>query len=184
MFGGIDLREHGSGNLGASNTFRFLGAGVAIPVLVLDAAKGFAPVFIAPRFATEGVWSETWLMLVALFFSVLGHMFSPFVGFKGGKGVATTAGGLMALTPIAFLWTFVVWAVVMAATRIVSLASMVAAIALPIVVVGLRAAGRAAYPDAFVAVSIAVTLVVLVKHRSNVRRLLAGEEPALRRQKR
>ncbi|MDH3217254.1 MAG: glycerol-3-phosphate 1-O-acyltransferase PlsY, partial [Candidatus Krumholzibacteria bacterium] len=173
--------EHGSGNLGASNTFRFLGPKIAVLVLVADIAKGFLPTFFAPIYAIGHSLPDRWLMLIAGFFAVIGHMFSVFVGFRGGKGIATTAGVFMALSPVAFLGAFLVWAAVMLTTRIVSVASMSAAIALPAVVYGVGRVGVASADTSLLIISFAITLVVLVKHRSNIRRLVAGKEPVLRR---
>ncbi|MFQ5510328.1 MAG: glycerol-3-phosphate 1-O-acyltransferase PlsY [Candidatus Krumholzibacteriia bacterium] len=182
-FAGIDLREHGSGNLGASNSFRYLGPWVAILVLVADVAKGFAPAYFAPDLAAASEVPGHWLMLAAGFSAVIGHMFSLFVGFKGGKGVATTAGAFMALAPLVLLWAFVVFAIVLGATRIVSVASMSAAVALPVVVFVLDWFGFASYHWSLLALAAAITAVVLTKHRSNIRRLVAGQEPALQRQR-
>jgi glycerol-3-phosphate acyltransferase PlsY len=179
-FGGIDLRQHGSGNLGASNTFRFLGPKVAAGVLVADIAKGFLPVFFAPAYGGDAI-REMWLMYVAGFFAVIGHMFSVFVGFKGGKGIATTAGVFLALSPTAFLGAFAVWAGVMVAVRIVSVASMAGALALPLIVYAAQRLGVAPAERSLIILSCAIAVVVLVKHRSNIKRLLGGTEPVLRR---
>ena len=182
-FAGIDLREHGSGNLGASNTFRFLGAKIAIAVLVADVAKGFLPVRFAPVLAAGSSIPDHWLMLVAGFFTVIGHMFSVFVRFSGGKGIATTAGAFLAIAPWALAIGFGVWSLVMATTRIVSLASLTAAVALPLVVLLVNQVGLANYHWSVFALSVTVMIVVLVKHRSNIKRLLAGQEKALQRHK-
>lgn len=184
VFGGIDLRQHGSGNLGASNTYRLLGGRIALAVLVGDIAKGFVPVFFAPAYAPYGLVSAHWLMLLAGFFAVIGHMFSLFVGFSGGKGVATTAGAYLALSPLGLLATFAVFAGVFAAKRIVSLASICGAVVLPWAVLLLDRTGVASSHGSLFAVSIATSVVVLLKHRSNIKRLLAGEEPVLQRTKR
>lgn len=181
VFAGIDLREHGSGNLGASNTFRFLGPKIALLVLVADIAKGFVPVFFAPRYGLSHHVPDLWLMYIAGFFAVIGHMFSVFVGFKGGKGIATTAGVFMALAPVAFAGAFVVWAITMAVVRIVSVASMAGAIALPFVVYVAQRLAVAPSDRSLLVLSCAITVVVLVKHRSNIKRLVAGTEPVLRR---
>lgn len=184
VFAGIDLRQHGSGNLGATNTFRFLGAKIAVGVLITDIAKGFLPVFFAPAYAGgHGVAAE-WLRLAAALATVLGHMFSVFVKFRGGKGIATTAGAFLALAPWAFLGGFIVFAVAFGVTRIVSVGSIASAIALPVVVYLVNRTGIADYHVSVQLLSLAITLVVLVKHKSNIKRLLAGQEPALQRHKR
>ncbi|MBI4721274.1 MAG: glycerol-3-phosphate 1-O-acyltransferase PlsY [Chitinivibrionia bacterium] len=189
IFAGIDLREHGSGNLGASNTFRMLGPKIAIPVLIGDIAKGFLPVRFAYLANTAQSLSGAadapvlQLMLVAALAAVIGHMYSVFVGFSGGKGIATTAGAFLALVPWAFLGAFIVWLLFFAASRIVSLASLAGAVTLPLFV---YASGRLGMGDphwSLLALSFVITLVVLFKHKANIRRLMAGTEPALSRKK-
>jgi glycerol-3-phosphate acyltransferase PlsY len=184
VFGGIDLRRHGSGNLGASNTYRLLGARIAFAVLAGDVAKGFVPVYFAPLYAPSNAVSGHWLMLVAGFFAVIGHMYSVVVGFQGGKGVATAAGVFLALSPLGLLVTAAVFAAVFAARRIVSLASITGAVVLPFAVLVLDKTGIAPSHWSLFAASTATSVVVLIKHHSNIKRLLAGEEPALQRTKR
>lgn len=181
---GVDLREHGSGNLGASNTYRILGARVAVVVLLLDVAKGFFPVFLAGRLLVgTGSVPVHWLMLSAMFAAIFGHLFSLYVKFSGGKGIATSAGAFLALCPWAFVGAFVVWSVVFAARRIMSLASLSAAVTLPVFVVLAKRFGLGASHWSYVVVSIAIMVVVIVKHRSNIQRLAAGTEPVLARKK-
>lgn len=176
---GIDLREHGSGNLGASNTFRMLGARWAVPVLLLDVAKGFFPVFLAARLDLPGETAAQWLRLAAMASSIVGHMFSPYVRFSGGKGIATAAGAFMALAPWAFLGAFVSFSVAFAARRIVSLASLSGAVTLPVWV---YLAGRVGLSESHwstLVVSTIIMLIIVLKHRSNIQRLMEGTEPAL-----
>jgi glycerol-3-phosphate acyltransferase PlsY len=181
IFAGIDLREHGSGNLGATNTFRFLGPKIALLVLVADIAKGFLPVFFAPAYSPGHSISDLWLMYIVGFFAVIGHMFSVFVRFKGGKGIATTAGVFLALAPAAFVGAFVVFAIVMGISRIVSVASMVSSLALPLMVYISQRLELVPGDRSLLILSFAITAVVLVKHHSNIKRLLSGTEPVLRR---
>jgi len=179
----IDLREHGSGNLGASNTFRILGGRVAIIVLILDIAKGFVPVYLAGHLSLPGSIDPLWLEVTAMFCAILGHLYSPYLGFSGGKGIATSAGAFSALAPYAFGGAFLVFAAVFAAKRIVSLASLAAAITLPIFVYVSGRQGLSEWHWLLQAVSIAIMLIVIVKHRSNIRRLASGSESALARKK-
>jgi glycerol-3-phosphate acyltransferase PlsY len=181
VFGGVDLRRHGSGNLGATNTFRLLGAKIAVAVLALDMAKGFVPVALAPSLAATEAIPREWLMLTAAFFAVIGHMFSMFVSFAGGKGIATTAGAFAALAPLPVVAAAAVFAIVFAAKRIVSLASIVSAVVFPIAVFVLDRIGLAPAPWPLRAAAVLVSVVVLLKHRSNIRRLVRGEESVLRR---
>lgn len=180
---GIDLREHGSGNLGASNTFRNLGVVPGATVLICDIAKGYAPVLVGGRLAAETGLPVHWVALSAAFAAIIGHMFSVYLRFSGGKGIATAGGAFLALTPYALLLSFAVWAMVFAVKRIVSLASLTAAASLPIFV---YLAGRLRWwPShwSYTAVALAVVVVVVYRHQSNIRRLLAGTEPALARKK-
>ena len=168
---GIDLREHGSKNLGATNVYRVLGWWWAIPVALFDIAKGAIPVALFAPWAGRGGW-----FAVALgFAAVLGHMFSPFVGFKGGKGVAAAAGMFLALAPLAVAMAVPVWAACLWLTGYVSLASIVAAVAFPLLV-------RLTQPDAMAPFwgSLALAALIVLSHRANVRRLLAGTENRFR----
>ncbi|MFH1754130.1 MAG: glycerol-3-phosphate 1-O-acyltransferase PlsY [Candidatus Latescibacterota bacterium] len=181
---GIDLREHGSGNLGASNTYRILGPKIAIFVLLADVAKGFLPVFFAPAIAWQQGVSELWLMLAAALFSVLGHSYSIYLKFQGGKGIATSAGAFLALTPWACLAALTVWSLVLAAKRVVSLASLAAAVTLPFIVY-LFGKLKLSNPHwSLFLVSIVISIVIIIRHRSNIQRLINGREPALARKKR
>lgn len=167
---GVDLREHGSGNLGATNAFRVLGWRLAVPVLVVDVAKGWAPAHLFPLW--DGQSAPEWALAYGAA-AVLGHVFSVWVGFRGGKGVATGAGVFLALAPAALLAGFVVWVVLVLATRIVSVASIAAALVVPVAVLLTLGAGPVLW------LAIALALFVLYAHRANVRRLLRGEEHRL-----
>jgi acyl phosphate:glycerol-3-phosphate acyltransferase len=164
---GIDLRRHGSGNLGATNAFRVLGPTIAGPVMVFDILKGFAPTFFFPMLVSGGGWE--W----AIGFggaAILGHIFPVYLGFRGGKGVATAAGVFLALAPIAVLVALAVWLVTLAISRMVSLASILAALGL------LVALPFSAVPAPVQVMGVAVALVVIFAHRANLRRILQGKE--------
>jgi glycerol-3-phosphate acyltransferase PlsY len=178
---GIDLRQHGSGNLGASNTFRILGGRVALLVLVCDVGKGLFPVVLARAWDVAG--HEPVHEIAAAVGAVLGHLFSPYLRFSGGKGIATSAGAFAGLAPWAFACSLLVFGVVFAARRIVSLASLCAAVTLPVAV---YAVGRIGWEPSYESVlwgSIVVMVVVIVRHRGNIRRLIAGTEPRLARRR-
>jgi glycerol-3-phosphate acyltransferase PlsY len=180
---GVDLRPHGSGNLGASNTFRILGAAPGVTVLVLDIAKGFFPVFGAAKVAAASGLSVHWLTLACAFAAVFGHMYSVYLKFAGGKGIATAAGAFLAIQPYALLGSFAVWLAVFATRRIMSLATLSAAATLPIFV---YLSGRLQlWPThwSYTAVSGLLVVIIFFRHRSNIRRLLDGTEPALARKK-
>jgi glycerol-3-phosphate acyltransferase PlsY len=178
---GIDLRQHGSGNLGASNTYRVLGGKIALVVLVLDIAKGLIPVLVARGFDVGG--EEPVHQLLAAVGAVFGHLFSPYLKFSGGKGIATSAGAFAGLAPWAFGCALFVFAIVFAARKIVSLGSLAAAVTLPVAVYVTANVGLApAYFTIFWG-SVLVMLVVIYKHRGNIKRLAAGTEPRLARRR-
>ena len=164
---GIDLREHGSGNLGATNAFRVLGWRAAAPIFIVDVAKGFLPVFFFPRM--NGSESILWALAYGAA-AIVGHMFSIYVRFKGGKGVATGAGVFLALAPFAALGSLVIWSLFVFGTGYVSLASIISAATLPLLI------ALSGAPGSVLALSIALATFVIYAHRANVRRLLRGEE--------
>ena len=167
-FHGIDLRQHGSGNLGATNAFRVMGWRSAVPVVAVDIVKGFVPVWFFPGPAGA---SFAWTLAFGAA-AIVGHMFSVWVGFKGGKGMATSAGVYFALAPWAGLGALGVWLLLTFSTRIVSLASIGAALALPILVALLPHRGG----WGLVLFTVALSAFVIWAHRTNVQRLLKGEE--------
>ena len=177
---GIDLRQHGSGNLGATNVFRTLGWQAAIPVLLVDIGKGAGAVAIGLHLLPSWGPMPDLTALVCAIGAILGHGFSPFVSFKGGKGVATAAGAFLTLAPAATLAAMVVWGVLLASTRIMSVASVAAAAVLPVnlLVFELLQTQREARWATFVCGTL-IAVWVIVRHRSNLERLRAGKESAL-----
>jgi len=171
---GIDLREHGSKNLGATNVYRVLGWRYAIPVGLIDMAKGALPVIFFPRWAH----GPGWLPVVVGVAAVLGHMFSPYVRFRGGKGVATAAGMFLGLAPVGIAISVVVWVALLWLTGYVSVSSLSAAALFPLWT-------RLTVPEApstFWA-SVALALLIVFSHRENIRRLLGGTESRFRTRK-
>lgn len=164
---GQDLRKLGSGNLGATNLYRQLGWRWAVPAAVIDVAKGVVPVLV---FGPRAGGGEIMALLLGIT-AVLGHVFSLFVNFKGGKGVATGAGVLIGLAPWAALVAVVIWAVIVKVTGYVSLGSVVAAAALV-------PALWLLYPDRrdLVWPFALLALMIIVLHRANIQRLLKGTE--------
>ena len=168
---GKDLRTLGSCNLGATNALRVLGWRAAVPVVVLDIFKGFAPVWWFP--GSDGQAGAWWTVAYGAA-AIVGHVFSFWVRFRGGKGVATSAGVLAALAPVAAAAGAAAWVLALAVSRTVSVASICGAFTVGVVgllIPGLGVAGKAFF--GFVA------LFVVWAHRSNIRRLLAGEEPRI-----
>jgi acyl phosphate:glycerol-3-phosphate acyltransferase len=168
VFAKIDLRHHGSGNLGATNLYRVLGWKYAVPVALFDIAKGAVPVL---AFAPQVTRSELFALACGIA-AILGHVFSVFVHFKGGKGVATAAGVMLGLTPLPLAIAAVVWGLVLLLTGYVSLASIAAAAVLPVAVYLLEAPRT---PELFWIV-VLVAAGVIVLHRQNIQRLLKGTE--------
>lgn len=164
----IDLRQHGSGNLGATNLYRVLGWKYAVPVALFDIAKGAVPVLL---FAPRGSSSELFPLACGMA-AILGHVFSLFVGFKGGKGVATAAGVMLGMAPLALAVAAAVWGLVLLFTGYVSLSSIAAAAVLPLAVYLLEPPRSPVIW--WLVVLVAVGVIVL--HRRNIERLLKGTE--------
>lgn len=199
---GIDIRKHGSGNIGATNVWRTMGKSYGIPCLILDMLKGLIPVALAvnliqitnrPVQIPLGL-PESWTMVVAAndaitaqiaqiltaLFAVLGHNYSPWVGFKGGKGIATSAGVLIGLMPFAVLILLAIWGILFFTTRYVSVASIGAAASLPLLSLwGAWHHGRiqdGTWNKPLFAFSLIIALLAIWKHRSNIQRLRNGTE--------
>ncbi|MBM3859177.1 MAG: glycerol-3-phosphate 1-O-acyltransferase PlsY [Verrucomicrobia bacterium] len=165
---GIDIRKIGSGNIGATNVMRALGKPIGVTVLLIDAAKGFVPVFAAPAFFPE--LDRTLLQIVSCVAVVAGHNWTCWLKFKGGKGIATSAGALLAMLTLPLLCVLAVWGIVFAASRYVSLASIVAAAALPV------ATWLITQDKTFIIFTVILSVLAIYKHKSNIQRLLAGTE--------
>ena len=172
---GVDVRTLGSRNLGATNVYRSLGPGIGVAVLLLDIAKGALPTWLVPALpvCADFPGGAEWCRLSVGLAAVLGHVFTMFAGFKGGKGVATTAGVLLALSPLAFAAVALVFVVTVAVTRFISLGSILGSLALAIAL-GVTAPGGVRSPTFVFGVVIA--LVVILRHRENIVRLARGEE--------
>jgi acyl phosphate:glycerol-3-phosphate acyltransferase len=170
IFRGEDVRRIGSGNIGATNVARTGAKGLGAATLALDALKGLAAVWIAWLLAPAGAEGLPYMSIAALA-AVLGHMFPVWLGFKGGKGVATALGVFILLFPKALLVSLFLFIVIVVATRFVSLGSMLGAISFPV------AAYFIHHPDwQALAPTCVIALLIVIKHHQNVRRLLAGNE--------
>jgi glycerol-3-phosphate acyltransferase PlsY len=174
--GGEDIRQQGSGNIGAANVARNAGPLAGFLTLFLDAAKGYSAVWIAARLS-DGSEATRWMMVAAVL-AVIGHMFPVWLHFKGGKGVATGLGVFLPICPEAVAAAFVLWIIVVAFWRYASLGSIVAAAALPVFVYLLYAPQHAPPPYVDLG-TISISMLVLAKHRANVERLISGSEPRL-----
>lgn len=199
---GIDIRQHGSGNIGATNVLRVMGKKFGIPCLLLDVLKGAVPTLLAITlirfegqpttmaiaallpFATHLPANQQWIaqlmQVVTGLCAILGHNYSPWVGFKGGKGISTTAGVVLALMPAALVILVLLWYLLFVMTRYVSVASMSAVALLPVVTLwGSWHHGRiqdGTWNKPLFAFSLVVAVLGIWKHRANLQRLLAGTE--------
>jgi glycerol-3-phosphate acyltransferase PlsY len=171
---GIDIRRHGSGNIGATNVLRVVGKKEGIFAFILDFLKGLLGVFAGFYFGGEQY--AVLMGIAATVAVILGHNYTFWLGFKGGKGIATSAGALVALMPWAILVALGFWLILFYSTRIVSLASIAAALSLPVTIGGMLALGLAD-DVALLPLSLAVAALATWRHRSNIERLRRGEEP-------
>lgn len=173
-----DIRQTGSGNIGATNVARSGRKGLALATLLLDAGKGTFAVLLArqltDRFYGYSEGAGGVVMVLAAFFAVLGHCFPVWLGFKGGKGVATAIGAFVLIDARAALIAFIVFALTFAATRYVSLSSIISAAAFP---VAAFFSLQPTYRGALISLMSATSLVIILKHHANIRRLIAGTEP-------
>ena len=162
---GVDIRSAGSGNIGATNVYRTLGRKVGVMTLVGDCLKGLVPVLAAKYFGVSGGW----IAMVGLA-AFLGHVYTVFLGFKGGKGVATALGVFLGVSPAAVLAALVIFSLVLWKWRYVSLASITAAAAMPVLI---ALAGQESF---IILMSLVIAAIVIFKHRDNIERLKAGTE--------
>jgi len=179
VFYKIDLRERGSGNLGATNVFRVLGWKAGLAVALLDIAKGSVAVLVAVLIypSLQGPEVRDWVLIVAALSAVLGHSYSPYIRFRGGKGVATAAGALLVITPLAWPILFVSFVLVVYVSRMVSLGSIAMAAAFPFLTLWLYGDRPALVTMSFIAASL-----VIWRHRSNIVRIWRGNEPKIGRE--
>jgi glycerol-3-phosphate acyltransferase PlsY len=172
LFAGADVRKAGSGNIGATNVARVVGPVAGAFTLLLDCAKGAAAVLLAGRFSSD---SATWMMIAGLAV-LIGHCYPIWLNFKGGKGVATAAGVFLVLSAISALGSILLFILVVAFWRYVSLASIAAAAAMPLLIYLLWAPHHAP-PPAITFGALAAALLIIYKHDANIQRLVQGEEP-------
>ncbi len=179
-FKGIDIREHGSRSIGATNVFRVLGAKLAIVVLIVDIAKGFLSCYLASHLDLgDTVLTSGQLAVIAGLAAIMGHLFPIFARFKGGKGVATVAGMLLFLTPLEVGFTLVVFVLTVAITRYVSLGSILGAIFFSSSVLIERYCLGYTHGDEISGLAVLLVILVLFTHRANIHRLLTGTENKL-----
>ena len=175
---GIDIREHGSGNIGATNITRTLGGGYGKLCFLLDALKGFLPVYITVLIIKHKILEVNIdnAMIVATLATVIGHMFPVYLKFKGGKGISTTGGALLALAPGAFICSALLWVIIFKTSRYVSLASIIAAATLPLNAWLLNLTGLTKTTTPLIIFLAFLGLLAVIRHISNIKRLLNGTE--------
>ena len=178
--GGIDLRQQGSGNVGATNVARSMGAKWGALALLLDGAKGVGGVLLCPLLFAMSADLTTHQRVLCGIAAVLGHMFTPWLRFRGGKGVATALGAVAVLAPLATLISFGVFALSFALKRIVSLSSIAASVAFPIAQTILQGAELWSPGEWSLGLfSVVVPLLIIVRHHTNIGRLIKGQERPL-----
>ncbi|MEN6356423.1 MAG: glycerol-3-phosphate 1-O-acyltransferase PlsY [Armatimonadota bacterium] len=165
---GIDIQKHGSGNIGATNVLRTLGVVPAIIVFILDAMKGCAAVLIC-----DSLHMGQYIVVAGALLAIVGHTFSVFLKFTGGKAVSTSLGVIIGLNWIIALIAFLVWCALVAITRYVSIASMIAAMSVPVMMICWKAQH---VPPAYQALAVLAALAIVIKHKSNMKRLMQGTE--------
>jgi len=190
---GVDIREHGSGNAGATNTFRILGWKAGVAVSLIDLAKGFTAAYyisqigyitggVLPEIVIFGVEWETdvFMRLIAGAAAVGGHMYPLYAKFKGGKGVITAAGMLYGIEPISITLAITVFAIVLFSSRYVSLASIIANFSYPLFLLVLKYGFEWPVDGSLIVISAVVAGTIIIKHHSNIRRLIKGNENRIR----
>jgi glycerol-3-phosphate acyltransferase PlsY len=172
----IDIRDYGSGNAGATNVFRVLGWKAGLTVLLIDMFKGFVPVyFVAPYFQPDPNL-VIYFQVAAAIAAIAGHIWTIFAGFKGGKGVGTSAGAFLGLAPLPLVIALVVFVIIVALTRYVSLGSLLAALTFLLVLVLQKYMLGVPVSDVLIYLSVVIVALIWYAHRSNIKRLLQGNE--------
>ncbi|MDX9702486.1 MAG: glycerol-3-phosphate 1-O-acyltransferase PlsY [Candidatus Auribacterota bacterium] len=177
----IDIREHGSGNVGFTNALRVLGVVPGVTTLVIDIVKGFLPVWLIGYYGlfVSGHCSIPVDVGMALcgIAVISGHNWPVYIGFKGGKGVATGCGVFLAIAPFSTLLTVSLWIIVLALFKIVSIASIIAVSVLPVIMILLHES------PVIIMIAVVLAFVIVIRHRENIKRLLKGEERSFRKNK-
>jgi glycerol-3-phosphate acyltransferase PlsY len=176
----IDIREHGSGNAGATNVFRTLGWKAGIIVLLIDMFKGFVPVFWIAGIFHQNPETLIYFQLLAGISAIAGHIWTVFAGFKGGKGVGTSAGVFLGLAPLALGIALLMFIIIVWLTRYVSLGSILAALTLLIILCLQKFVFDMYVPDILLYVCTVIVILIWIAHKDNIKRLLKGEENKLK----
>ncbi len=183
---GVDIRKEGSGNVGATNVSRVLGKKWGVICFILDFLKGAIPVIIVRVLTSHGIVcaNPDYLMILAAIATVAGHVWPVFLNFKGGKGISTSAGTIVALAPITLILCLAIWVILFKVFRYVSLASIIAAAILPLVGFALAKYGYEKNSTPVIGLFAVLAILAIIKHKSNIVRLLKGTEHKFERKKR
>ncbi|HEX9917172.1 MAG TPA: glycerol-3-phosphate 1-O-acyltransferase PlsY [candidate division Zixibacteria bacterium] len=177
LFKGIDVREYGSKNIGFTNVFRVVGILPAVIVLILDMGKGVLSILLVSQIVSSQVpLSLTLVKIGAGIFVILGHIFPIFANFRGGKGVATAAGVLLALVPSEFILILVIFILIVSFTRYISLGSLISSLFLPLILTFEKCYLKKAIPIELIIISLILCFLIFYTHRQNIKRLLRGTE--------
>jgi glycerol-3-phosphate acyltransferase PlsY len=172
-----DIRKHGSGNAGTTNVFRVMGWKPALVVLLIDIGKGMVSVLLISKIQIDAIPLDSIIVqILAGVFAIVGHIWTVFAGFRGGKGVGTAFGVLVSLVPMASLISLAIWIILVLITRIVSIGSLAAGVLFPVILVLQKKWLNPELPLAFIILGIGLGLLVIITHRENIKRLLKGEE--------
>ncbi len=172
----IDIRDYGSGNAGATNVFRVLGWKAGLSVLLIDMLKGFIPVFFIAPYFQPNPDTVIYYQVAAAIAAIAGHIWTIFAGFKGGKGVGTSAGAFLGLAPLPLLSALLFFVIVVGLTRYVSLGSLLASLVFLLVLLLQKYMFGVAISPVLIYLSIVIVILIWYAHRSNIKRLLQGEE--------
>ncbi len=177
LFRGIDIREHGSGNAGGTNAIRVLGWKIGSMVMLIDVAKGVFATLMVSRIGVDNLTiSQDIVQIIAGLSAIVGHIWTIFAGFKGGKGVGTAAGMLIVLYPLAALICLTIFVLTLLIGRIVSVSSMTATSSLPVVLIILNKYFQHSTSNVLIYFSIFIAVLIVFTHRSNIKKILKGEE--------
>lgn len=182
IFFGFDIRTKGSGNAGGTNAFRVLGWKVGIIVMLVDIAKGILATYTISQLRIDDLpWDQIYIQMLAGTFAIVGHIWTVFAGFRGGKGVGAATGMLLVLYPSAVLICLVVFLIVLITSRYVSLSSLSAAVTLPLALIFLNVTFDSTLSPPLLILAVCVSILIIYTHRSNIQRLINGNENRIKK---
>ena len=182
LFFGFDIRDRGSGNAGGTNAFRIMGWKVGLLVMILDLGKGVLATYLISQLRIDSLtWPLVYIQIIAGTAAVIGHIWTIFAGFRGGKGVGTAAGMLLVLYPISFVICLLIFFLILLTTRYVSVSSMTAAVFLPIVLYLLHVLVNRPVSMPLLVLAISMAILIVFTHRSNIQRLIHGNENRIKK---